>query len=642
MVHVSGRRSAQRGCAPRGRVKPVAIAALLLGCTFAPATPARSGGAESKAPGLRTDCRSHSNGKTSGAIPTNMVLVPGGSFVMGLSEKALVKWLEADTDTRNQAAELLASCTPASDVVCPDLLIDKHEVSNLQFKAWLDAHGLLPDEYTTKLNWSSFKNGSLVEGIPPGQETNPMRACSVEQAVGCLAWMGKRLPTEVEWAYVASRGLKPDQAYPWGGAVGTWDPTKSANSSNSSRGPQGPQTFPPGSWKEDVTIDGVFDLCGNVAEWTSSPFLALPGFKPIEIKDGKTKRMLRGRFDAEEYVLRGGSYFGNHITNNVFWRKGERSRPLESVGFRGAMSALPGLDALTDAQRRLTLMASEFKGRLDLTPTGLAGQEVQYVDPDTSLVRGAKQLAFTRVSSILAPMAKVERDSIETPALLGILTVSTPIAEPRLPAGSYGIFFKGKGVSEEQKRLAEEAKKEAKDAKKDEKKDDKKKPAPKGGTKKGGKDEGKDAPADEPPAEDPKAAEEAAAEAAAKAADRAAEEALESIGAKAKVVSLIDVPTDVPVLLFKDAANNVVAWLPAKFTPDQAHAPVGFDYAPGAAAGPLGARASAAKGGQSAPMMLAPEDVAHFVFTVKMGGGIKFPRFELPLRFEAGSFEPVK
>ncbi len=624
------------------------------------------------APGLRTDCRSHTNGATTGAVPTNMVLVPGGSFTMGMSEKLLSKWLEGDSDTRSQAAEHLVAVYPDHNEVCEDLLVDKFESSNLQYKTWLDAHGKQPDELTIKYNWSSFKNGKQVEGLPPGQEQHPIRCISAEEARESLRWIGKRLPTELEWAYVVTRGLKPDQAYPWGGAIGTWDPTKCANSSNSARGAQGPQSFPPGSWKEDVTVDGILDMCGNVCEWTSSPFVQYPGFQPLEIKDvkdGKNKKLkLSGRFSADEFVVRGGSFFGNHITNNVFWRKGENPmQRLEGVGYRGVMSALPGIDALADAQKSLTLLATDFKGRLELTKDGVAGQVLQYVDPETNVLRGGKHLAFTRVTSILAPLMKVERDSVDKPVLLGILTVSSPIAHPNLPAGNYGLYFKGKGTSDEQKKALEDAKKHEKAGGKEKKAGDPKddpKSDPKDGDKKGdkkkddkksgkadkadkadkdAKDGGKkgDDKKDEPkPADaaDPKKDEKSADELAAEAADAATKKALEDIGAvKATEVSLVDVPTDRAVILFKNEADRIVGFIDAKFLADQAPHAVRLTYKPSAAGS---AKSTAAAGGS--PMVVAAHDLARLVFTVKMGTGTRFPEFDLPLEFAAGSFEPIE
>lgn len=621
--------------------------------------------------GLQSVARSQSGGQTLGEVPPNMVSIPGGAFTMGISEKALTKWLEADPDTRNVAAHLLVACYPEHQETVGDLLVDKFETSNLQYKTWLDAHNKSPDPYTVKYNWTYFKNGTAIEGIPPGQEQHPVRAISCDEARACTHWLGKRLPTEPEWSYVATRGLKPDQAYPWGAAIGSWDPKKCANSSNSSRGPAGPQSFAPGTWKDDCTIDGIFDTCGNVGEWTISPFLAFPGFQPLEIGDKKNKKVLRGTFSAEFVAIRGGSYFGNHISNNNFWREGQHpGSRFEGVGFRGVMSAVPGLDALNEAQKMLTMFASDFKGRLDLSPQAVAGQVVQYHDPESGVGRGSKYLALTKVTSILAPLLKVEKDSIEKPVLLGILTVSTPIAKPSLPAGSYGIYFKGKGESAAQKLAKEEAKEAAKKAKPDDKphppkngkgragkgaddagekggetgnddppKDDKKKPDPKTRPGKAGGD--KDGAKDDPPAPEggeKKDGEKSAEELEAEAADAATKKAMEDAGLTSKEVSLVDIPTDRSVLLIKNEANVVVAVIDAKYVDGVAPHPTRFTYA-AAPGGGAAAKTSSAKGDSG--MIVAPHDSARFVFSVKMGTGTKFPEFDLELQFEAGSFEPV-
>ena len=90
---------------------------------------------------------------------------------------------------------------------------------------------------------------------------------------------------------------------------------------------------------------------------------------------------------------------------------------------------------------------------------GIAGQVRNYLDPESNLGRGSKHVAFARVTSILAPLMKVERDSVEKPVLLGIMTVSAPVANPALGPGCYGLYFKGKGVSAAQKAALEEAEK---------------------------------------------------------------------------------------------------------------------------------------------------------------------------------------
>ena len=41
---------------------------------------------------------------------------------------------------------------------------------------------------------------------------------SFYEAVDCARLMGKRLPTETEWEYVARRSIPNNQLWPWGDA----------------------------------------------------------------------------------------------------------------------------------------------------------------------------------------------------------------------------------------------------------------------------------------------------------------------------------------------------------------------------------------------------------------------------------------
>ena len=74
-----------------------------------------------------------------------------------------------------------------------------------------------------------------------------------------LTGQGWRLPTEPEWEWAARRGRR---RFPWGG---NWDERRL----NSLEG-RVMRTTPVGVYPHGATPDGIYDLAGNVWEWTST------------------------------------------------------------------------------------------------------------------------------------------------------------------------------------------------------------------------------------------------------------------------------------------------------------------------------------------------------------------------------------
>ncbi|MBN2290169.1 MAG: SUMF1/EgtB/PvdO family nonheme iron enzyme [Candidatus Glassbacteria bacterium] len=178
-----------------------------------------------------------------------------------------------------------------------DFYLDTYEVTNRRYAYFVSATGHKPPRH-----WK--------DGVPPpGGEDLPVVNVSYEDAVRFAAWEGKRLPTEQEWERAAF-GDAPGK-YPWG------DSYRPGGASTWGEGLGGPA--PGGSFFEDASPFGVFDMVGNVSEWVDAWIGGAPG------RQGLYR------------VYRGGSYYINDTDPSLFSRDGHY--PISSnqyIGFRCA------------------------------------------------------------------------------------------------------------------------------------------------------------------------------------------------------------------------------------------------------------------------------------------------------------------
>ena len=158
----------------------------------------------------------------------------------------------------------------------------------------------------------------------------PVVHVSYHDAVAFCNWKKKRLPTEVEWEF-AARGRLSANLYPWGNNYVT-------NRSNLWDG-----EFPDSNLKMDGFVGlapinayraqngfDMYDILGNVWEWTSSVFRR-PGDLEIENKDLM-------------FIVKGGSFLDtvdgkfNHIARLSARKPFNPNMTLHNVGFRCALS----------------------------------------------------------------------------------------------------------------------------------------------------------------------------------------------------------------------------------------------------------------------------------------------------------------
>ena len=169
----------------------VAIAVVVLGAAFfvlgwssraddlerAPSGEAAGISASSKSADLTKSVRTHNAGETQGDIPPGMVLIPGGTATLGVTEKAMLELAKRENyDFLRHLIAMYPSHSPLDKV--EDLLVDVFEVTNLQYKTYLDANGLKASGDLLDLRWHDWVSGKLVPGLPPKYEDRPIGAVS--------------------------------------------------------------------------------------------------------------------------------------------------------------------------------------------------------------------------------------------------------------------------------------------------------------------------------------------------------------------------------------------------------------------------------------------------------------------------------
>lgn len=209
-------------------------------------------------------------------IPEDMVKIPAGNFTMKVTQG-------------DQFIPYPVQGYPKQLEMSP-FLMDKHPVTNLQFKEFLDATGYFPaDAHRFLAHW---ENGR----IPSGKENYPVVNVSWEDAKAYAAWAGKRLPTEAEWQYAASAGDGRD--WPWDPDLKVKKRLEYVTNTLTVEHLEGlepdfcnlgnGEMDPVGNYPKGMNPWGLIDLTGSVWQLTA------------DLYDNGSNQML---------ILKGGSYF---------------------------------------------------------------------------------------------------------------------------------------------------------------------------------------------------------------------------------------------------------------------------------------------------------------------------------------------
>lgn len=225
---------------------------------------------------------------------TELIELPGGEFRMG-------------------STSFYPEEAPIHTVTVAPFAIERHPVTNAEFAEFVDATGyvtvaekpldpalypgvaqedLLPgalvfrpsagpvnlEDWRQWWDWAPgahwrrpFGDGSDIAG----KDDHPVVQIAYPDAGAYAAWANRRLPTEAEWEYAAAAGATT--TYAWGDEptvdgnlmANTWQgrfPYRNDGAANwVGTSPVG--TFAPNAF-------GLFDMIGNVWEWTTTPYSA--------------------------------------------------------------------------------------------------------------------------------------------------------------------------------------------------------------------------------------------------------------------------------------------------------------------------------------------------------------------------------
>ena len=254
--------------------------------------------------------------------PPGMVLIPAGQFQMGTNDEA------ADNDEQ-----------PVHTVHLDAFYMDTYEVTNAQFKAFVDAN---PQWQKDNIE-DRFHNGEYLyfwsgNNYPSGKADHPVTDVSWYAAMAYAEWAGKRLPTEAEWEYAARGGLE-GQKYPSGNTLSTGEANYNRHVGD---------TTPVGQYAANGY--GLYDMAGNVWEWCldeyDADFYFVSRDSRNPISGARTIQWILDNFTSiptnSSRVLRGGSWFS--VARNLRVANRDRDAPTGTSdydGFRCARAVTP-------------------------------------------------------------------------------------------------------------------------------------------------------------------------------------------------------------------------------------------------------------------------------------------------------------
>jgi formylglycine-generating enzyme len=258
---------------------------------------------------------------------TNMVLVNGGTFSMGLDSTQL----QTVPARFNMPASYFSQQYPANRVTVASFYIDKYEVTNADYKKFIRANPLWSKSNIADSlhdgNYLKLWNGNK---YPKGQDDYPVVYISWYAAGAYAKWVGKRLPLQAELEYAEKKAGGKSALFLWGNA----DPNKSkANYNDSAIG----GAAKVGSYPADSL--GLYDMAGNVSEFCADKWRQDIYARMARYKKGDRPFAVTPADAQNKVVIRGGSWKDAPVNLITTYRESLSARGCSAlVGFRCAAS----------------------------------------------------------------------------------------------------------------------------------------------------------------------------------------------------------------------------------------------------------------------------------------------------------------
>ena len=209
---------------------------------------------------------------------TPMVLIPAGSFIMGSTPEEREFGYRLDEELHKSSVARQNRWFEIEERREPSIsgyLIDLYPVTNEAYQAFVKDTGT-PPPFVDEETWRGYRLIHPYRRVrrflwkddlyPEGRGKHPVVLVTQSDGEAFCRWRGKmegrklRLPTEEEWEK-AARGTA-GRLFPWGN---TFDPEKLNSYDN------GPfDTVLVGSYPDGKSPYGLYDMAGQVFEWTST------------------------------------------------------------------------------------------------------------------------------------------------------------------------------------------------------------------------------------------------------------------------------------------------------------------------------------------------------------------------------------